>query len=103
MKVFVSQPMSGLSDADIFKKRDELLAKASKWYGAPVKEVPSFSDYVPKGKKNPRLYSLGKSLTFLAEADLCVFAKGWDEARGCRIEREACAKYGVPYIDEEDL
>jgi len=37
---------------------------------------------------------LGKSIEMLAEADLVFFGKGWEEARGCRIEREVSEKYG---------
>ena len=38
---------------------------------------------------------LGKSLEMLAGADLAVFASGWQDARGCRIEHDCAVAYGI--------
>ena len=37
----------------------------------------------------------------MADADAVIFAPGWRDARGCRVERLAAAEYGVPIIDGE--
>lgn len=103
MEVFISQPMSGLSDADILAKRDAILEKAAAHFGEEVREVPSFVHRMTKEHKNHPLYCLGKSLTLLACADLCIFAEGWKDARGCRMEHAACEEYGVPHMDEKYL
>lgn len=55
-------------------------------------------DYV---SKNRPLYYLGKSLTLLAEADVAYFVKGWEYARGCKIEHTCAVEYGVDCIVEE--
>lgn len=46
---------------------------------------------------NP-VFFLGLSLQFLSQADLAVFAQGYENARGCVIEREVCDKYGIPAV-----
>lgn len=37
----------------------------------------------------------------LAEADIAYFAKGWQYARGCKIEYECALKYGIKVITAE--
>ena len=38
---------------------------------------------------------LGASLQILSYCDACVFMRGWDTARGCRIEHAAAIAYGL--------
>ena len=42
---------------------------------------------------------LARSIEFLDKADAVVFMKGWENARGCKIEHEIALKYGK-YIKE---
>ena len=37
---------------------------------------------------------LASSINKLADADLVVFASGWENARGCKIEFEVAKQYG---------
>ena len=39
--------------------------------------------------------SLGKSISLMSDADLVVFAPGWEDARGCRIEHQVARDYGI--------
>lgn len=41
------------------------------------------------------LWFLGESFKKLSEADVCIFAKGWKRARGCRLEHKACLFYEI--------
>ena len=45
------------------------------------------------------MWYLGKSLEYLADADLAVFALDWPSARGCRIEHEAAVQYGIATME----
>jgi hypothetical protein len=36
----------------------------------------------------------------LASADVAYFAKGWEEARGCRIENICAIEYGIDVIED---
>lgn len=103
VKVFISQPMSGLSYADVLDDRERVSAKVARWAGGTdnVDIVPMLEPKDQLG--NHPLYNLGSSLQLLSEADLCVLAEGWEEARGCIIERAACYSYGIPYMRESDI
>lgn len=35
-----------------------------------------------------------------ATADVAYFAKGWDEARGCKIENTCAIEYGITVIED---
>ena len=46
------------------------------------------------------LWYLGESLKLLATADVAYFAKGWEKARGCKIEHTCAVEYGIPTIED---
>lgn len=99
-KLFISQPMRGKTDEEILKEREKAIEKAKSMLADDVEVIDSFftDDYV---SKNRPLYYLGKSLTLLAEADVAYFVKGWEYARGCKIEHTCAIEYGVECIEEE--
>ena len=45
------------------------------------------------------LWFLGKSLELLSTADVAYFAKGWDSARGCKIEHDCAVAYDIDVIE----
>ena len=101
MKVFISQPMKDKTDAEILKEREFAITKIKEKYGSDDAEIINsllINDYV---SKNRPLYCLGKSLTLLAEADVAYFVKGWEYAKGCKIEHTCAIEYGVDCIVEE--
>ena len=49
--------------------------------------------------KNP-VECLSKSIGKLAKADIAYFAKGWENARGCKIEHEIAKQYGIEIMEE---
>lgn len=101
VKVFISQPMKGLSDADIQYQRDVAIQHAKTWCKDkyPDKEVAIidsfFQDYKPDPNSNNAVKYLSKSIDLLADADLAVFAGAWDTARGCKIEHTIATEYGI--------
>ncbi|RHU77980.1 DUF2829 domain-containing protein [Butyribacter intestini] len=36
----------------------------------------------------------------MADADVAYFAKGWESARGCRIENQCAIEYGIDTIED---
>lgn len=44
---------------------------------------------------------LAKSLEKMSLCDAVYFCKGWEQARGCRIEHEVAVAYGLDVIYEE--
>lgn len=96
-KLFISQPMRGLSDKEILETRIEILMDVTEQLGEPVKLIDSFfEDFKPTG--NIPLAYLGKSISLLADADIAYFGKGWQDARGCKIEYECAMQYGIKTI-----
>lgn len=93
MKVFISQPMKGRSEADIRNVRNMAATMADIFCGEFEEETEILDSYisnVPKGGTMP-LRFLARSLDLLAQADVVIFAPGWESARGCRIE-ELCKR-----------
>ena len=87
-KIFISQPMKNRTAEGIMQERNKIMAK---WTNASVEFIDSFSREPGKNSTD----SLGKSISLMSEADLVVFAPGWENARGCRIEHEVAKKYGI--------
>ena len=100
-KIFISQPMRGLSDEEILKAREKILIKAEKKIGEPVELIDSFiEDYPGEINKHIPVYYLGKSIDFLSQADIAYFGGDWRNARGCKIEHEIAKQYGIEIIEE---
>lgn len=96
MKVFISQPMGGLSETEINIKRKIVIIKIKTKYGEDVEILDTNFNFPGKNA----LYYLGKSLELLSVADLAYFVDGWENYRGCRVERRCCEEYNIPIEDE---
>ena len=97
-KLFISQPMRGKTDAEILAEREQAVASAEKHLGEKVEVIDSFFQNAP-AEARP-LWYLGKSLELLSTADVAYFAKGWEDARGCRIENTCAIEYGITVIED---
>lgn len=97
-KLFISQPMRGKTDAEILKEREKAIASAQRFLGEEVEVIDSFFQNAPAEAKP--LWFLGKSLELLSTADVAYFAKGWENARGCRIENTCAVEYGINVIED---
>lgn len=97
MKIFISQPMKGLSEKEIKSNREKAIKKVKCLYGDDVEIIDSYID----GGGTP-LWCLGKSIELLSTADVAYFLKGWNTARGCRIEYMCADNYGIGAYFEED-
>ena len=96
-KLFISQPMRGKSDEEIFAERQKAIKAAEKVIGEPVEVIDSFFEKAPVNAKP--LWFLGKSLELLADADVAYFAPGWEDARGCKIEHTCAVEYDINRIE----
>ena len=98
MKLFVSQSMNGLSNEDILKAREVAVLAAEEKCSHVFDVIDSFFKDAPNDAKP--LWYLGESLKKLADADVAIFAKGWQKSRGCKIEHEAAVSYGIEVLYE---
>jgi len=103
-KVFISQPMNGLSDLQMKKDRTRVIESLyNKGYKPDeIMVIDTFIEANAPDNVNSGLWYLGKSLELLAGADIAVFAKGWRNARGCQIEFKCAKEYGISYIREDE-
>ena len=105
MKAMLSQPMAGKTEDEITEDRDRAIAYlegqgyevintrfTDEWY--------SQENMKKRGVVNIPLCFMAKSLEHMCLVDVVYFVKGWENARGCRIEHEAAKAYGVTIIYE---
>lgn len=100
--VFISQPMKGKSKEEILVTREKAV-EALKRKGIGVLAHSSFTEPLDESLYDglTPLYMLGDSLKQMSCASAVYFCKGWESARGCRIEHAAASEYGLKIIYEE--
>lgn len=98
--VFISQPMRGKTEDEIKSARNEAINVINGlFYNATILDsyFPDYS-YSEYDSLNKDLWYLSKSLEVLAKANYAVFLPGYENARGCSLEKECCDKYGINTI-----
>ena len=104
-KAMISQPMAGKTEKQIKQDRERAIAELEKqgyevvntlftdeWYSSESMEE--------RGVVQIPLCFLAKSLENMASCHACYFVKGWENARGCRVEHDVAKAYGVKVIEE---
>lgn len=94
MKIFISQPMQGKTDAKILTERERAIKAAKAKWGDDVEVLESFFHGAPVGAKP--LWFLGESLKVMADADAVILFPNWSLARGCIVEAAAANRYNIP-------
>ena len=99
---FISQPMAAKTDVEIAAERTMIKERIKREINPAAIFINSVLDREKMKKeikdkkvKSESLYYLAKSLKLLSTADMAVFATGWEDARGCRIEEMAARQYGI--------
>ena len=96
-KLFISQPMKDKTNEEIKAEREKAINAARNVLGEDVVVIDSFFENAPHDARP--LWFLSKSLELLSTADVAYFAKGWDKARGCKIENICANEYGILKIE----
>ncbi len=105
-KAMLSQPMGTVrTKKEIRAARDKaIMALESMGYSVVntlfTDEWYSDEKAEEHGVVQKSLYFLAKSLEKMSLCDAVYFCKGWEYARGCRIEHEAAVAYGLKIIYE---
>ena len=105
-KAMLSQPMAGKTEEEIVETRNRAIAAleaqgyeivntlfTDEWYSRENMEA--------RGVVQIPLCFLAKSLENMSLCHAAYFCKGWEQARGCRIEHEAAVAYGLTILYEE--
>lgn len=104
-RAMLSQPMAGKTDEEITATRERAVAVleergyhvvntlfTDEWYSKDAMER--------RGVVQIPLCFLAKSLENMSLCHAAYFCKGWENARGCRIEHDAAVAYGMEIIYE---
>ncbi len=106
-KAMLSQPMAGKTEEEIIETRNRAIS-ALKAQGYEIVNTLFTDEWYSNEKMEKRgvvqipLCFLAKSLENMSLCHAAYFCKGWEKARGCRIEHEAAVAYGLNIIYEED-
>jgi hypothetical protein len=104
-KIMISQPMNGLTDKQITNAQNKFLEYVVK---ENLEVVHTFfqDEWYSKDSLSSRgvvqipLCFLAKSIENMSLCHKAYFAKGWENARGCKIEHEIALQYGLDIIYE---
>ena len=105
-KAMLSQPMAGKTQEEIVATREKAVAALTA-NGYQVVNTLFTDEWYSKEKMEERgvvqipLCFLAKSLENMSLCHAAYFCKGWEQARGCRIEHEAAKAYGLTILYEE--
>ena len=105
-KVMLSQPMAGKTNEEIVATREKAI-NALEEKGYEVVNTLFTDEWYSKDAMTERgvvqipLCFLAKSLENMSRCHAAYFCKGWENARGCRIEHEAAVAYGLEILYEE--
>lgn len=104
-KAMIIQPMAGKTNEEIVATRERAISTLTEkgyeiintlftdeWYGKDAMEG--------RGVVHIPLCFLAKSLESMSMCNAVYLCKGWENARGCRIEHAAAREYGLDLVYE---
>lgn len=92
-KVFICQPMFGKTDKEIKREREEITIRLR------LRGYDIIDSFIEDDTNNP-VYLLGESIKLLSTADYIYLMPGWENGRGCRIEKQVADAYNIPILEE---
>lgn len=108
MKAMISQPMAGRTDEEIIAVREQAIKTLTE-KGYEIVNTLFTDEWYSKEQMEKRgvvqipLCFLAKSLENMSLCHAVFFCKGWEKARGCRIEHDAAIAYGLNIMYEEEI
>ncbi len=96
-KLFISCPMKGRTEENI-KKSFEVMQRIAEAYTGETLEV--VNPYEPKTFESDanRIRSLSDSIRLMAEADYFITFENYFDYRGCSVENQVAALYGLKRV-----
>ena len=107
LKAMLSQPMNGLTEIEIVETRNRAIRKLEALGYEVVNTFFTDEWYSKESMKERSMEQIGlcflaKSLENMSKCHAAYFCKGWEDARGCKIEHDAAKAYGLTVIYEEE-
>ena len=104
--LFISQPMSGLTNDEILKVREKATQFIlDKYPQNDVLVLPSYKEQSDNAYNAASAVDLlGNAISLMARANVIYFVPGWQKSRGCQIENEVARRWleetGVELIED---
>ncbi len=105
-KAMLSQPMAGKTESEIIETRNRAI-EVLKREGYEIVNTLFTDEWYSNDAMKERgvvqvpLCFLAKSLENMSLCHAAYFCKGWENARGCKIEHDAARAYGLKIIYED--
>ena len=105
-KAMLAQPMAGKTEEEIVTTREKAI-KVLEEKGYEVINTLFTDEWYNKDKMIERgvvqipLCFMAKSIEHMSLCRAVYFCKGWEEARGCKIEHSVAVAYGLNVLYEE--
>jgi len=105
-KAMISQPMAGKTEEEIISTREKAINFLN-GKGFTIINTLFTDEWYKKEQMESRgvvqipLCFLAKSLENMCLCHTVYFCKGWEKARGCKIEHDAALAYGLEIIYED--
>lgn len=96
MKVFISQPMSGLSNDEIIKAREEATKELKDKFNCEIEVIDNLQ--LDVDNHGNRLFYISNDIRWLGEADMVYLLRNWNTHRGCRVEHYIAKEYGIDIL-----
>ena len=106
-KVMISQPLAGKTEKEIAEVRNRAIA-ALEAKGYEVQNTlftelwKDRESLTACGVVHTPIYFLARAIDSMSRCHTVYFCKGWQNARGCRIEHTVALSYGAEILYEED-
>lgn len=95
MVAMIVQPMGNKSNEEIEQERKELVDTLTEQGYEVLNTLLTEKDVI---KDDPICY-LAKSIELMSNADVVFCMRGWEEARGCKVEHLVAKEYGKEIIE----
>lgn len=99
--IMISQPMKDLSSDKIIKIRENAIRTLETFGYDAIDNFFTDDGFITDDTKHTPVAYLAKSLEVMSKCDAVYFIKGWEKARGCKIEHEIAKAYGLAIIYED--
>lgn len=94
--------MKDKSEIEIDNVRLDIIGRCHVLFGKDIEFMDSFfsgKNALPEDTTPIQYFA--ESIKLLANCNLIVFAEGWEDTRGCKLEHKVAKEYNLPiwYID----